>query len=159
MRWIRGKRGDKVPFFIKFMKEIIEKIIRDKIEGTQVFLVEMSILKNRIEIYIDGDAGASLEDCALLDRHLHRRLEELNIDAGDFIVEISSPGLDRDIKELRSYKKNVGRNLRVRNSQSKYLTGKLAMVDENGILLAPANQGKKSEFINYSEIQEAKAII
>jgi ribosome maturation factor RimP len=141
------------------MKEIIEKIIKDKIEGTQAFLVEMVILKNKIEIYIDGDAGASLEDCALLNRHLHRSLEELNVDIGDFVVEISSPGLDRDIKELRAFKKNVGRNLRVRNSQNRYLTGKLAMVRAEGIILTPANQAKKSEFINYSEIQEAKAVI
>jgi len=141
------------------MKEIIEKIISDKIEGTQVFLVEMNILKNKVEIIIDGDAGSSLEDCALLNRHLHRRLEEMNIDAGEFMVEISSPGLERDIKGLRTYKKNVGRNLRVRNSQGKYLSGKLAMVDERGIMLAAVNQNKKLEFINYSEIQEAKAII
>jgi len=159
LRWVRGKRGDKVPFFITFMKEIIEKIIEGKIKGTQVFLVEMIVLKNKVEIYIDGDAGASLEDCALLNRHLHRSLEELNMDAGDFIVEISSPGLDRDIKELRTFKKNVGRGLRVRNSQNRYLTGKLAMAGETGILLAPANQGRKREFINYSEIQEAKAVI
>jgi len=159
LRWIRDKRGDKVPFFITFMKEIIEKIIKEKLDGTQLFLVEMVVLKNKIELYIDGDSGANLEDCALLNRYLHRTLEEKNIDIGNYVVEISSPGLDRDIKEKRSFMKNVGRSLRVKNAQSKYMTGKLSMVGEQGIILTPTSQSRKLEFINYSDIQEAKAVI
>jgi len=141
------------------MKEIIEKIIKEKLDGTQLFLVEMVVLKNKIELYIDGDSGANLEDCALLNRYLHRTLEEKNIDIGNYVVEISSPGLDRDIKEKRSFMKNVGRSLRVKNAQSKYMTGKLSMVGEQGIILTPTSQSRKLEFINYSDIQEAKAVI
>jgi ribosome maturation factor RimP len=141
------------------MKEIIEKIITEKLNGTQLFLVEMTIQKNKIELYIDGDSGANLEDCALLNRHLHRTLEEMNVDIGNYVVEISSPGLDRDIKEVRTFKKNVGRSLRVKNAQSKYITGKLSMVGEKGIILTPTGQNRKLEFINYSDIQEAKAVI
>ncbi len=141
------------------MKEIIEKIIKNKLEGTQLFLVEMTVLKNKIEIYIDGDTGANLEDCALLNRHLHRTLEEMNVDAGNYVVEMSSPGLDRNIKEVRSFKKNVGRSLRIKNAQNKYQTGKLSMVGEKGIILTPTSQTRKLEFINYSDIQEAKAVI
>ena len=141
------------------MKEIIEKIIKNKLAGTQLFLVEMTILKNKIELYIDGDSGANLEDCALLNRYLHRTLEEKNEDIGNYVVEISSPGIDRNISDMRTFKKNVGRSLRVKNAQSKYVTGKLSMVGEKGIILTSANQNKKLEFINYSDIQEAKAVI
>ncbi len=118
MQWIKGKRGDKVPFFITPMKEIVENIIKSKTEKTQLFLVDLIVQKNKIEIYVDGDSGVSLEDCALLNRYLHQELEKMNIDAGMYIVEISSPGLDRNIKELRGFKKNVGRNMRIRNRQS-----------------------------------------
>ena len=79
----------------------------------------------------------------------------MNIDAGNYIVEISSPGLDRNIKEVRGYKKNVGRNMRIRNRQSKFINGKIAFAGPDGIIL----QNKKMEFIKYSDIEEAKAVI
>jgi len=155
LQWIREKRGDKVPFFITVLKEIVENIIKAKLEKTQLFLVDIVFQRNKIEIYIDGDAGVSLEDCAVLNRHLHNELEKMDIDAGKYIVEISSPGLDRNIREPRGFKKNVGRNMRVKNKQNRFYTGKMTFAGPEGIIL----QSKKNEIIKYSEIEEAKAVI
>jgi ribosome maturation factor RimP len=141
------------------MKGIVEKILEGKVAGTRLFIVEVLLVKNKLEIFLDSDGGVSIDECAALNVYLHRRLEELNTDIDNYIVEISSPGLDRDLKEIRSFKKNVGRSLRVRNSQNRYISGKLAMVDQDGIMLVTGNQNKNKELIRYTDIKEAKAAI
>ena len=155
----KSKRGDKVPFFINKMNGIVEKILKEKVAGTRLFIVEVSLHNNKIEIFVDSDSGVSIDECASLNVYLHRRLEELNMDIDNYIVEISSPGLDRDLKEIRSFKKNVGRSLRVRNSQNRYISGKLGMVFEDGIILLAGNMNKNKELIRYTGIKEAKAAI
>jgi ribosome maturation factor RimP len=141
------------------MKEIVEKILAENLAGTHLFLVNVDVRKNKIEIFIDGDCGVNINECALLNRNLHRRLEEMNIDTGDYTIEISSPGFDRDLNDLRSFKKNVGRNIRIRNSQSKYIKGHLAYVDENGIILIQGAKSAENALTRYSEIKEAKVVI
>jgi ribosome maturation factor RimP len=131
----------------------------ENLAGTHLFLVSSDIRKNRIEIFIDGDCGVNINECAVLNRNLHRRLEEMNIDTGDYTIEISSPGFDRDLNDIRSFKKNVGRNLRIRNSQGKYIKGHLSYVDENGIILVQGNKSVGKSLTAYAEIKEAKVVI
>jgi ribosome maturation factor RimP len=150
------KEGTKSPFLLGLMKELIEKILTEKTAGSHLFLVNTDVKKNRIEVFIDGDCGVNINECASLNHFLHKSLEEMNVDTGNFIVEISSPGFDRDLNDPRSLKKNVGRKVQVRNSQGKYLKGKLILVDENGIVLA---QGAKKDLVRYQDIKEAKVVI
>jgi ribosome maturation factor RimP len=141
------------------MREIVVNILKEKLAGTHLFLVNTDIKKNRIEIFVDGDCGVNLNECSALNKHLHKRLEEMNIDTGEYIVEISSPGFDRILEDIRSFKKNVGRKIQIRNSQGKYLKGQLAYVDGNGIVLIAGAKTGKTELISYSEIKEAKVVI
>ncbi|MCX6350776.1 MAG: hypothetical protein NTX03_02830 [Bacteroidetes bacterium] len=139
------------------MQKIVENILDKELANSSLFLIETSVVKNRVEVYIEGDNGISLDDCTRINLLLHKRLEEQNIDTGSYFIDVSSPGIGRLITRLREYKKNVGRKIELRNNQNRIVKGILTYVDSMKIAL---NVGKNiNQIFTFTEIKEAKVTI
>ena len=141
-------------------------LIKDKLEGTDKFLVDMHISRdNRISVPIDGDNGVTIDDCIELSRHIEKNL---NRDEEDFELNVASAGLDNPLKLHRQYVKNVGRFLAVTTTDGEKTTGKLLEVTDTDITILPDNtpRRKKQEpeadntkTIPFDDIQTAKVVI
>lgn len=101
------------------------------------FLVEVKIKPtNNVKVYLDGDAGISIEKCIMFNRALYKQLEESALfPADDFSLEVSSPGLDEPLKLFRQYKKNIGREVEVLMKDGTRVEGKLLEAAEDAILV------------------------
>ena len=66
---------------------------------------------NAISILLDDDEGTSIAKCIALSRHME---DELDRDAEDFSLDVSSPGLDQPLKMHRQYQKNIGRDVQLK---------------------------------------------
>ncbi len=97
-------------------------------------------------IYIGKREGVSVDDCAQVSRELSALLDAEGFLADDpYMLEVSSPGLDRPFKTLRDYSRNLGRPVRVATREpveGKSLhVGLLDEADEKSISLS--EDGKK----------------
>jgi ribosome maturation factor RimP len=94
----------------------IRGIVEEKLSQDQ-FLVEVLISSkkgpSKVLILVDGDKGFSIEDCAELSRHVAKILDERNLIESNYLLEVSTPGVDHPLKLKRQYLKNVGRLLKV----------------------------------------------
>ena len=90
-------------------KKLIESIVIEALEGTEIFLVDILVSRtNVIQVFIDHNGGVSLDDCA----GLHRKVEEkLDREQEDFELQVSSPGLGQPIRVFPQYLKAVGQKL------------------------------------------------
>lgn len=109
---LRAFRGDKSPL-LHFKKMIernrIEELIDQKLEGTELFLVELKInIANKIDVFIDGMKGVTIKDCVGISRHIESSLDR---EEQDFELNVSSPGAEESFKVLKQYEKNIGRKL------------------------------------------------
>ncbi|MDQ3071839.1 MAG: ribosome maturation factor [Bacteroidota bacterium] len=143
------------------MKELIESIIYARVAKTHLFPVAIHVTGTKVNVQLDSDMGVNVNECAKLNRDIHRGLEEKGIDSGEFHIEVSSPGLDRKLESLREYKKNVGRNLQVRDGSENYHKGLLVYVDEKQIGLTAIEKGKKklTQYFTLAGVQDAKVVI
>ena len=55
--------------------------------------------------------GITLQECALLCRQLKNLLEEKNIIEGDYVLEVSSPGLDRTLKRQKDFLRSLNKEV------------------------------------------------
>jgi ribosome maturation factor RimP len=80
-----------------------------------MFLVNIGIKPtNNVKVYIDADSGLGIERCIKVNRALYKAIEESGMyPEGDFSLEVSSPGVDEPLKNIRQFKKNVGRSVEV----------------------------------------------
>jgi ribosome maturation factor RimP len=115
------------------------------------FLVEVRITPgNHIKVYLDGDAGITIDKCVALNRALYKQLEESDVyPGGDFSLEVSSAGLDEPLKLRRQYQKNINRNVEVVMLDGQKIVGKLVNVTDNDITV-DEYKGKKKEVTSHT---------
>lgn len=106
------------------LKEIgrkTEELILPVLGRQSAFLLDTRVRIERgmtmIQLFVDTDAGITIDQCAAISRELSAAMETEKMLAGvRYQLEISSPGLDQPLKLLRQYRKNIGRRFRVRFS-------------------------------------------
>lgn len=122
------------------MSELIQKIytfIEPLLDGTDMFIVSIKVKPtNNIKVFIDADSGFSIEKSIFINRKLRHMIEEAGMfPEGDFSLEVSSPGVDEPLTQMRQYNKNVGRKVAVTGADDKETVGMLTAVTETEITL------------------------
>ena len=124
---------------------------------TDCFLVEVRLRPgNKIQVFLDADAGVSLGTCTKTNRKLYSKIEEAAMfEPGNFELEVSSPGLDEPLKLPRQYKKNIGRAVEVVMKDGRKISGKLLTSDESSIQVEEVKgKGKKQEIVLHTLLTE-----
>lgn len=112
-------------------EEKIRLLVQQHIAGTTSFLVDVKVsADNNVQVQIDDDEGFSIQDCVKLSRYLEEKLDR---DSEDFALSVSSPGLSEPLKVARQYKKNVGRDVKVKLNDGSVVEGLMHSADEEGI--------------------------
>jgi ribosome maturation factor RimP len=107
--------------------EIVE-IIYKRISGDMV-----------LRVLVDKADGISINECADINNKLGEALEKSDIIGGHYILEVSSPGLDRPIKDEKDFERNMGKSVRVSTyapvDGKSFFVGKLIGLNEGAIVV------------------------
>ncbi len=113
-----------------------------------------------IEIFIDGADFVKTEDCERVSRQIKNFIEEKELYKNKYRLEVSSPGLDRPLKFLIQYKKNIGRsfNLSYKNAEGNTINTEAVLKEVNESILV-FNTDKEEIKIEFNNINSAKVQI
>jgi len=112
------------------IREAAERVARS--EGMEVVDVEWKVGKQRfLRVYIDKPEGISHRDCELVSQQLSVLLDVEDLVPGpQYILEVSSPGLDRKLRNPADYERFIGRLARISTVEpvesAKFFKGRLA---------------------------------
>ena len=161
MMFRNGPLERAIFFGMKQLREAIIPHIIPVIERSGAFLVDLAIqVENRsrvVQVLVDTDTGISIDACAGLSRELGPVLEDAGLFEGPYRLEVSSPGLDRPLRMLRQYPKNIGRRFRVRlraGEAPQEFRGRLTAVE--GALLTFEPDERPAVEIPFEQILECK---
>ncbi|HEV2887397.1 MAG TPA: ribosome maturation factor RimP [Jatrophihabitans sp.] len=92
--------------------------------------------RSLIRVSVDGDQGIDLDAVATLSRTISDILDddEGASFAGPYVLEVSSPGVDRPLTEPRHWRRAVGRLVTV-ESDGRSLTGRVVSADDSAVIL------------------------
>lgn len=98
------------------IEEKVEEVIKNSLidEQQSVELVDVEYVKEKdwyLRIYIDKENGVGLDDCQKFSEAIGKLLDKMEppILEGSYILEVSSPGLDRLLKKERDFKRESGK--------------------------------------------------
>ena len=143
-------------------------MIADRLVEKNCFVVYLDVKPgNNILLELDSPNGLSISDCIDFSRQIEHNLDR---EAEDFELHVSSPGLDKPLRVFQQYQKNIGRDLKVVLLDDKKVEGKLEEVNESEIKLTytitEKIEGKKKklkklieEIIPFTNIKESTIII
>lgn len=130
--------------------------------GMEVVLVAIKGGGNRsiIRVYIDQSGGISLNDCERFSKRLSVSLDVEDWIPFSYILEVSSPGLDRPLVKEADFQRFCGKNARVRTrlpfEGQRNFKGKIAGATKDGIALE-VTPGKQVG-IAFTDIEEANLV-
>jgi ribosome maturation factor RimP len=117
-----------------------------------------------LRVLVDADGGINLDGVAVVSREISAALDAAEesggeVLAGEYQLEVSSPGVDRPLTAPRHWRRNVGRLVAV-TVAGKGLTGRLTAADDEGIELdgrqiAYAELGPGKVQIEFKRLDEA----
>ena len=115
-------------------KEYINEILTKDIEslgfciwGVELFGRQKS---QTLRIYIDNEQGISIEDCEIVSKHVIKVLDTENDFSSKYLLEVSSPGLDRKFFFDYQYKDYIDCHINV-----KYMSSSKEKISKKGIII------------------------
>jgi ribosome maturation factor RimP len=93
----------------------------------------------RITVVADGDDPLDLDSIAALSRSSSELLD--GIDAPAYVLEVSSPGVDRPLTTEKHYRRARGRKVELTLSDGSQLTGRLGEIHEGTVRLVVRDGG------------------
>ena len=151
------------------MREKVAELLENALEENKsLFLIDLNISEdNQIRVILDGDKGVTVEDCIAVSRAIEHNLDR---EEYDFSLEVMSAGVSEPLTWPRQYKKNIGRNLKIKTKNGEKLEGELTAATEDSFTLTwsarepkPVGKGKvtvqKEATLPYKDIMEAKVMI
>jgi ribosome maturation factor RimP len=100
-----------------------------------------------VRVVVDRDEGVTLDDIAEVSRAVSEVLDTNDDGMGrtPYVLEVTSPGVDRPLTEQRHWRRNTGRLVAVAvgpAGATEQVTGRITAVDDAGVTLAVEAQGK-----------------
>ncbi len=139
----------------KWMPESFPQVIRQVAEpiakALGVEILEVHCLgkpdQPLVRFILDKENGVGIEDCEQFHQSLRRTWEVTCPTEPHCRFEVSSPGLDRPLKEPQDYKRVIGKLVRItlRNPIAKQmvLIGHVRAIIDQGLLIEPKARGNK----------------
>lgn len=127
------------------VRERVDRLVDETLKATPFFRVDSTAKGTPrspiISVYVDGDEGINIDDCASISRDLHRRIEQSGMCPGGFELNVSSPGMDRALRLPRQYARHVGRDVRLEvldAETSRTVEGRLVHAGEDAVRIEGA---------------------
>ena len=95
-----------------------EELLTPIIEENNFELVDVEYLKEGstwyLRAYIDKEGGITLNDCELVNRALSELIDQHDFIEDSYILEVSSPGLGRQLKKDKDFIRSLGKDIEIK---------------------------------------------
>ncbi|MBK5099448.1 MAG: ribosome maturation factor RimP [Desulfobacteraceae bacterium] len=152
-------KSDAADSVIKEVSRLIEPVL----DETDIELVDIEYVFERgrwvLRIYLDREGGITLDDCAQLSREIGNLIEVKDVLLREYVLEVSSPGLNRPLKKEKDFLRAIGNKVKVemvtpvkgRRNFTGCLRdlkdGALYLEVENNVVLLPLQDLKKANLV------------
>jgi len=140
-------------------RTIVNKIVEQFGAYVVDFKVNRQGYRTFIKVLVTTDNGIALDQIAEISRAVRDDVAFNELFPDNFQLEVSSPGIDFPLKNVRDFHRNLGREMNVFHHSENLkspLRGKLESADEDQLVIANANG---TQILKMSEIDFAKVII
>lgn len=130
------------------VEDAVEAIVQELLKGQDTIeFVDVEYVKEHdwyLRVYIDKEGGIDIEDCQALSEKLEEELDKRDVVPDSYILEVSSPGIDRILRKPRDFAREQGKKVDVTfyapRDGKKLIVGELTGFDGEAIELDGADK-------------------
>ena len=127
-------------------EEWFQQVIDQEVEGVELVLVEEAGNRRQkiLRLFIDRPEGVNHELCAKVSGAVGRALDEVDAFEGAYMLEVSSPGIERPLRKRSHFEAQVGKKVYVKTrvpvEGGKVWQGMLREVTEDSVVVEEAGR-------------------
>jgi ribosome maturation factor RimP len=141
------------------MPPVVSDLCRRVCREQNVELHHLEFTGHVLRVMIDVPGGTSLDACARFSRALSAELDAADALRGRYVLEVSSPGVERRLNRPTDFVRALGALVRIRTPM-RTLQGKLLAADDERIQLKCSEQdGEPAVVIGYADVAEARLVV
>jgi len=156
--------GRKPTFFFRIVQktdtEKIEVLAREVARDLSLSLFDLEVAREGpriiLRVFVDREGGVVLSDIETYSRRLGALLDVEDPVAGAYVMEVSSPGVNRRLRRPEHFAASIGRRVKVTLAEPRegrrHIVGVLSGSDGEGITIAVGEAGFR---VPYGEIRKA----
>ena len=143
----------------------VEAVLRPVVESAGLELVEATFTREHgrriLRVTVDRDApgGIDLDTIAEVSGRISRRLDLEDVVSGRYDLEVSSPGVERPLRQPKDYRRHIGEKVKVRSVEpvdgSRTHTGTLEAADDEGVVVR-TEAGERR--LRYKDVASARTV-
>ncbi len=152
-------------------KEKVIALVEERMNelNNGLYIVELTISSaNSIHVEIDKIVGGvTVTDCVSVSRNVEHNLDR---DEEDFELHVSSAGLDKPLRHINQYIKNIGRRVEILRKDGEKLEGEIIKITDDTMIIkdqvSKQIENKKKKVlveevteVHFSDVKESKIVI
>ena len=155
--FILGERFMSKPLITERVREAAGEVAAKN--GLElVHIEEKGLGSSRVlRLFIDKPEGVTVEDCSLVSNQFGDILDAEDLIHSEYTLEVSSPGLERELYSLKDFERFAGRPAKLKTHKpidgQKNFRGKILRVEGEEIFFADRTSGELS--FPYSAVSKA----
>lgn len=142
-------------------EERIRQIALEAAKENNVDFVHLAIAGTKrnqvVRVFADKEGGITIEDCSNVSRSIEQVMDAEDFMPGAYVLEVSSPGLDRELYSIEDFSKFAGKLARVKMKSDfegpKALNGRILAVEGHDITFDDHTAGEV--VFSYSSVAKA----
>lgn len=127
-----------------------EQLLAPILEENNFELYDVEFVKEAgtfyLRAFIDKEGGININDCELVSRRLSDLLDEKDFIPDAYILEVSSPGLGRQLKKDKHFEKSIGEEVELKLfkavDKQKEFTGYLESFNDEAIVISDEQENE-----------------
>ena len=161
---MEGDTPKAVPFFIDManLTEKLKSLVQTEAEAFGLFLVDYTgTPAGFYRFYVDSEQPVTMNLLAEFTRSVSKKIDDGEFGERKFTFEISTPGADRPLSDLRQFAKHVGRTLEIETQTGEAFEAVFTALEGEMLNLQKTikEKGKKPVLedlsLNHSQIKKA----
>jgi ribosome maturation factor RimP len=134
------------------LRELVEPVVVSAGYDVETISVSKAGRRSVVRVVVDSDAGVDLDAIADLSRAVSAVLDDADpLGEQPYVLEVTSPGVDRPLTEPRHWRRNVGRKVRIGDRE-----GRIVEVTEDGVVIDVAGE---SETLSFGELPAGHIVL
>jgi ribosome maturation factor RimP len=132
---------------------LVEPAVRD--EGFELNDVQIGGGQRRptVQVFVEKAEGSvTIDDCATVSRYLSPLLDAEGVMPGAFVLEVSSPGIERALRTARHFEQAVGQRVKIVSEKAGFVGGTVREVREGCVVVV---DGAHEHVVELADVKRA----
>ena len=128
--------------FLKGLEEKLTALVEPIVAESGFELVELQLVQRKanslLRLLIDKTGGVTIDDCALISQRVSYQLEVSDPIENRYILEVSSPGLDRPLTTPADFRRKIGETVKLtvqESGRTRETAGEIISVSDDTLTL------------------------